>query len=100
MEDKLGVGSALNSIGGIYYETGQYSKALKFFQQALVSVRKAQSSLEEANNLNGIGLVYSELGQYSQALKFYQQALAIWEKLVTKKVKPRLFITLALLITR
>jgi CHAT domain-containing protein len=61
----------------MYSDSGEYSKALEFYQQALAICQEIGNRLEEGWSLVGIANVYSALQQYPKALKFYQQALAI-----------------------
>ena len=83
--DRAGEADNLDSIGRVYYRTGQPQQALNFLQQALSLWREVGGSPEErlrqrrgeATTLNSIGLVYIDIGQPQLALTFYQQALPI-----------------------
>ncbi len=75
--ERLGVGAALNYIGSVYRNQGQYARALEFYQQGLTVARVAGESAGVGTALSNIGTVYHNLGQYARALEFFQQGLAI-----------------------
>lgn len=68
---------ALQNIGDLYDELGEYPKALDLFNQALPLARAAGDRLGEARTLNDIGYTYDSLGERQKALDFYGQALPL-----------------------
>lgn len=56
---------------------GQYTQALKSYQQALNILRDIHDLAGEGGVLANIGLVYQNLGQHERALESYEQALSI-----------------------
>jgi CHAT domain-containing protein/Tfp pilus assembly protein PilF len=87
--------TTLSNLAGIYDELGQYSKALKYYEQSLHLYRELNQKLisenqklsnrtGEGKTLNDIGKVYQSQGQYSKSLEFYQQALAIFREIDDK----------------
>jgi len=60
---------------------GQYDKAIKYYEEALVINRGLGKEGSITGNLNNIGVVYNSLGQYDGAIKNYEEALAIARKL-------------------
>ncbi|MDM8548956.1 CHAT domain-containing tetratricopeptide repeat protein, partial [Desulfobacterales bacterium HSG2] len=75
--DRRGEGLALTNIGVVYYDLGQYDKALTYYGQALAIDREIGDRRGEGSDLSNIGVVYGNLGQYDKALTYYGQALAI-----------------------
>ena len=75
-----GVGRALNSLGGLYYEQEQYYQALEVYVGSLAIRRQIKDRKAEARTLYNIGLVYQELGQKSQAQKSFNQAMVIFNQ--------------------
>jgi tetratricopeptide (TPR) repeat protein len=73
----MGEGISLTNIGGVYWNLGQYSQALNYYQQALAVSREIGDRSGEGYILSSMGGVYSNQGDYTQALTLYQQALAI-----------------------
>jgi tetratricopeptide (TPR) repeat protein len=63
----------LNNLGLVYFQVGEYSKALAVYNQALE--HDSWTPNTKIYTLNYIGLVYAETGEYSKALDNYQQAL-------------------------
>ncbi|MEG3124826.1 ATP-binding protein [Sphingomonas sp. GB1N7] len=75
---------ALLSIAGLYQDSMDYEKALKYYQQALEVYRgDPQLSLSIYNNR---GIAFKELGRYDQANVAFGEAL----KLAQKKQSPAL----------
>ncbi|MBD2178764.1 CHAT domain-containing protein [Pseudanabaena sp. FACHB-1998] len=81
----------LNILGDVYLTTGQYDKAMPYFQQALV-IAKDLAKFPDGDpvsvgyTLQYIADVYDKQRQYAQALPLYQQALDIFrDRLKAKK---------------
>ena len=62
---------ALNNIGAIYKNRGQYAQAFDYYQQALAIRRKTGDRAGEANLLGNIGAIYHQQSQYAQTLDYY-----------------------------
>lgn len=98
--DRKGEATALNNLGGIYFNQGKYSEALKVYERALIATRITNNLPEQATTLSNIAFIYRTQAdaarakqsapegtpnagpkeyeqQYMKALDFYQQALAI-----------------------
>ncbi|MBE9229717.1 tetratricopeptide repeat protein [Phormidium sp. LEGE 05292] len=72
---RQGEASVLHNFGSVYYDLGQYNKALDFYQQSLKISKALDDKAAQGRSLNNLGLVYKAQQQYSKALEFYQQAL-------------------------
>lgn len=69
-----------NGAGGIYYEKGDYSKALECFKEALnveLSVY-GENNPTIAASYNRIGKMYFYQKEYPKALIYFEKALKIW----------------------
>ncbi|MBY8864003.1 tetratricopeptide repeat protein [Nocardia sp. CA2R105] len=75
--DRLGQANALNNLGAIYTNTGEYSAAAELYGQALAIYREVENHLGEANALVNLGLICWNIGDYDAAAELYGQALAI-----------------------
>jgi len=64
-----------NALGSIQLEIGQYSEALKTFEQAYSLANKTGDRVGRAKTLENLGRVYQLQGNRNQALKQYKQAL-------------------------
>ncbi|CAF0891158.1 unnamed protein product [Didymodactylos carnosus] len=73
------MGAVYNNIGLVYKYQGEYSKALKYYEQTLEIHLKTMGTNHPsvATTYSNIGDVYQDQGEYSQALKYYQQTLEI-----------------------
>ena len=71
----------LNNAGFCYWQTGQYDKAIKYYEESLAITKKLGNEDQIAIRLNNIGNVYDSWGQYDEAIKNYEEALAIAKKL-------------------
>lgn len=70
----------LANIGNLYYNLGQFERALDYHRQALELRKKAGNDSAIAASLANIGNVCNKLGQFDQALDYHQQALNLFEK--------------------
>ncbi|MEK6623150.1 MAG: tetratricopeptide repeat protein, partial [Planctomycetota bacterium] len=74
----------LSWAGYCYLDLGQYDKAIKYYEEALVISRKLGREDYVSISLSGIGRVYESWGQYDKAIKYYEEALIIDRKLGQK----------------
>ncbi|BAY98878.1 TPR repeat-containing protein [Tolypothrix tenuis PCC 7101] len=72
------------NLGWQQAERGNYSEALKLFEQALAILREIKYSVGEATVLNDIGEIYRRANQYPQALKVLESALVIVKQIDDK----------------
>jgi tetratricopeptide (TPR) repeat protein len=79
--NNAGVGRALNSLGGLYYEQDQYYQALEVYLGSLAIRRQIGDKLGEARTLYNLGLVYQELHQNAKAQKSFTQARTIFNQI-------------------
>ncbi|NMF58810.1 CHAT domain-containing protein [Pseudanabaena yagii] len=81
----------LNVLGDVYLTTGQYDKAMPYFQQALKIAKEIAKSpdgdpVDIGYTLQYIADVHDKQRQYDQALPIYQHALDIFrDRLKAKK---------------
>lgn len=78
--------SALASFGRLYYEKGQYQKALDFQQEAYELACQTTNKPQQARSLNSLGAAYSKLKQWQNALKSYQAAQQLGEQLFSARI--------------
>jgi serine/threonine protein kinase/predicted ATPase len=79
-EDQRGTrmrGELLHTQGNIRFYTGQMSRAVESFAEALALFRKLRFKRLEANMLMNIGFVSQCMGEYEGALKYYQESYNI-----------------------
>ena len=73
------VASSYNNIGFVYGATGDYSKALEYYEKSL-KIRLSvlgENHPDVATSYNNIGSVYDDMGDYSKALEYYEKSLRI-----------------------
>ncbi len=73
--DKQTQGSAINTIGKLLHDTGDYQRGLDYYLLALPLFD--ESPPRRAIVLNNIGVAYSSLGEPERALDYLQQAVEI-----------------------
>ena len=73
--DKPTQGSAINSIGKLFHDTGDYQRGLDYYLRALPLLDESRG--RRAIVLNNIGVAYSSLGEPERALDYLQQSLEI-----------------------
>ncbi len=73
--DKPTQGSALNNIGKLHSDAGDFQHALDYYLQALPLL--AEIPPRRAITLNNLGVAYNSLGESERALDYLQQSLEI-----------------------
>ncbi len=79
IDDHQNAGSAINNIGNVYIELGNYSKALGCYNDALEERKKAGDKNNIAQSYNNIGYLYKEIGDYDKAIENILTALRIYD---------------------
>ena len=74
-KNTLTEGSALNNIGKLYNDAGDFQNALDYYIQSL-PLFPPQSN-QRAIALSNIGVAYINLGEFEKSIDYLQQALAI-----------------------
>ncbi|NNE76947.1 MAG: tetratricopeptide repeat protein, partial [Pricia sp.] len=70
---------ALNELGRTYRNTSQYTKAVKFHEQALELANNANLLEFKVASLNDLGVVYRRVSSIRTAMDYNQQALELAE---------------------
>ncbi|MEM6264909.1 MAG: tetratricopeptide repeat protein, partial [Bacteroidota bacterium] len=78
------LGNALNNIGIIYMNKGDYQKAMEYFSQSLKIREEMGNNSGIASSLSNIGTIYKNQGRYDKSLEYYFKSLRISEKLGNK----------------
>ncbi len=73
--------SALASLGKLYYEKGEYQKALAIQQEAYELACTAKHTVQQARSLNSLGAAYAKLKQWQNSLHAHQAARQLGEQL-------------------
>jgi adenylate cyclase len=68
---------ALNGLGMVFMNLGEYAAARECNEWALELQRTHKDRLGEANSLNYLGLISRELGDLTDSLAYHRQALAL-----------------------
>ena len=78
------VGKLFNNIGRVFYNQGDYEKALTYYKKSL----EINESVQESDNpsaaatYDNIAQVYDKQGDYEKALEYFKKALAIRERVL------------------
>ncbi|AEF80439.1 tetratricopeptide repeat protein [Leadbettera azotonutricia] len=80
------VANSYTTIGYIYYNMGEYQKALEYFQKALriQEIVLGESHSDTINSYTAVGNVYLNLGEYQRSLGYCQKVLEIRETVLGK----------------
>jgi len=75
------------SMGDIYrLRKKNYQQALKFYRNALIYAKKANSPLDLSDALSGIGSVYTLTGQYDSALLYLKKGMSYYDRVKSKTI--------------
>ena len=75
--DRRNEGGHLGDLGVAYSNLGDVSKAISFYEQALVIAREIGDCRSEYRSLGNLGSAYQDLGDVPKAISFSEQALLI-----------------------
>lgn len=76
--------SSLSNIGYNYKNQGQVTKALDYYNQALILQKEITDREGIANTYNNIGMIYDNLGLVKKALNYFHDALKLYEEIDDK----------------
>jgi len=76
---KKGIASALNNIGSIYFNQGEYAKAIDYFTRILKIEEEIGDKDGITDALTYIGIIYQDKGDYAKAIDYYTKSLKIEE---------------------
>ncbi|HEY6974895.1 MAG TPA: tetratricopeptide repeat protein, partial [Chitinophagaceae bacterium] len=74
-----GEGKAMRTIGSYYFQAGEYTTALRFYDSAQKIASVIGDTVTIAWALNGKGTVFHSQSNYPQALQYYLQAVRLFE---------------------
>lgn len=77
INDKYKTVLALEGIGDLIKQRGQYSSALYYFRQGAAMAKQINAKLEYYNMLHDISQCYEKSGKADSALFYYEQAMAV-----------------------
>ncbi|XP_023332128.1 intraflagellar transport protein 88 homolog [Eurytemora carolleeae] len=70
------------NMGNIYFKTGQFSKAIKYYRMALDQVPNTQKSLR-IKIMHNIGILFVKMGQYTDACTSFEWIMSEQAKIVS-----------------
>lgn len=78
------VATSLNNLALLYYQMGDYKKALSLYKRALYIREKVLGPQHPsvAQTLNNLAALYYQIGDYEEALSLYPRALDIMENVL------------------
>jgi len=81
LNDELAIASANVNIGGVFFETNEFQKALSSFFIAIDIFNQRGIRENEAITCNNIGLIYKQLNKPDSALFFFSKSLQLKKEL-------------------
>ena len=84
LDNKLLFSIALGNMGDIYYDEGNYIKAMEYYQKKLEIVEGLNHKRSISITLFNIGNIYKKLKNYEKAEEYYNRAITIAKELQTK----------------
>jgi CHAT domain-containing protein len=73
--------NCLNNMGIYFIRTEDYSKAIRYCEQAYTIAQQTENIQSVSDSLSNLGVIYQELGDYDKALDCVNRSLAIDNKL-------------------
>jgi tetratricopeptide (TPR) repeat protein len=81
LDDAIGRGGTLSTLGCAYLRLGQYDRAVTCYEQAVALGRQAGARASVADSLAGLGDTYDAAGRPEAARNAWEQALDILDDL-------------------
>ena len=69
--------NALNSMGVIHYQEGNYDSAFYFYQQAHQLAIIQKNDVWLSDDLTSFGTIFREIGDYNTAINYYRLMLSL-----------------------
>lgn len=85
LKDSLGIATALNNLGEIYYKQGAADKALEYYERSLKLLEQMNNQKQIGVLLNTIGYILCKKGLYDKGIEYCNKGLAINEKIGFKQ---------------
>lgn len=76
----------LNNLGTIFYNKGEYDKAIELYQRCLKISEQIRNKRGVGVAIRNLGLVYHEKGEYDNAIELYQKGLKIFKEIGIKRM--------------
>lgn len=87
LEDPLGMGKCLSSLGVVQRKLKNYSKALEYYEQSLVIKKRLKDKGGMVTTYSSIGNVYYDLKNYKKAIQYCDSSLVLIEKVKAYAMK-------------
>ncbi|MGB7062844.1 MAG: protein kinase [Candidatus Zixiibacteriota bacterium] len=78
--DALGTAQALNNLGAVTQELGDYAKSRQYHEKSLAFRRQMGDRRAIAVSLHNLGELYLRLGNYAQARAAYEESLPLFRE--------------------
>jgi len=78
-------GNALNVLGIVFNQRGDYSKAIDYYTKSFTSQEKIGNKKGMVNAINNAGFIYQKQGNFAKAVNHYAKGLNIAEEIGSKK---------------
>ena len=80
LNDTAGVGSALDTVGLIYWRSGMYDQALQYSYEALTHCTYHDDRVGQAWAHHNRGAIFKETGDYEEAIEALEHSLALFRE--------------------
>ena len=77
IDDNIGLARALNTIGIVHGQLGEFDEAMRYHRESLAISEAIGNRAGLAKALRGTGLIHRERGNSRSALEDYRRSLAI-----------------------
>lgn len=78
---RIGVTLCLKEFGDVYYEMGNFDKAIEYSDKVLTMNKKSGNQQGVANSLSTLGKIYFDAGEYQKATSFLMRAKTLKDSL-------------------
>ncbi len=79
--------SLLNEISGLYFEIGEFKKAIDFIHQVIANDIKVGDNINYANDLSNLGLIQRANNNFKEAIKSFSKAYELDKIVINDKKK-------------
>ena len=78
--------SAMNNLATVYFETGQFEKAISLYDEVYRIDLSTGNRKSQAASLNNLGRMYVDWGKYETGIEYYKHSVALLDTVSEREV--------------
>ena len=80
LKDTTNISSQINRIGFVHFWTGEYDKALEYYEKSFSIRNEIGNNYLITNSLNSFGIYYCLLGEYKKSASYLEKSIKLMQE--------------------